>query len=171
MKKLLIALLTSLSLLATTVQPQAQVVITGDYGGSIVTYIEKYNTIRQVQGRVILDDICISACTLVLGLVPLRDVCANPHAVFGFHSAWINSFAGPVYSKDGTALVWALYPENVRARLKELGWDGGEHPDLVFVKATEFVPSCTGGYKASNGVVWTAETLREIEKITRAKHD
>src|SRR5262249_14031955 len=62
--------------------------ITQDYGGSIERYKTKYALIRDRGERVIIDGICDSACTLVLGIVPLERVCATPQASLGFHMAY-----------------------------------------------------------------------------------
>ncbi len=40
---------------------------------------------RDRKERVIIDGICNSACTLVLGIVPLNRICVTPRASLGFH--------------------------------------------------------------------------------------
>jgi hypothetical protein len=117
-------------------------VITGDFGGGIIDYIQKYNKIRQDGSKVRIDDLCMSACTLITGLVPYEDVCVSPYAIMAFHSAWVMTFAGPMHSKEGTALLWAVYPEPVKAKLREAGWGGGEHPEFIYFPATDFYKAC-----------------------------
>lgn len=117
-------------------------VITSDFGGGIVEYIQNYNKIRQSGASVRIDDLCMSACTLITGLVPDDKVCASPYAIMAFHSAWMNTFAGPMYSPEGTKLLWNIYPEKVKAKLRERGWDGGEHPDFIYFPATDFYKAC-----------------------------
>lgn len=122
-------------------------IISADFGGSIGDYIEQYAEIRHDKVLVRIEDVCISACTMVLGLIPADRVCADKRAKFGFHSAWFMGPLGPVFSREGTRLVWNIYPENVREELKKRGWDGeGEkpHPDLLYVDATTFVRQCDG---------------------------
>src|SRR6516225_5360051 len=46
-----------------------------DYGGFIDQYKLKYAAIRDRGERVIIDGACNSACTLVLGIVPLSRIC------------------------------------------------------------------------------------------------
>jgi hypothetical protein len=58
-----------------------------DYGGFIHQYKLKYATIRDRGERVIIDGVCNSACTLVLGIVPLNRICVTPRASLGFHQA------------------------------------------------------------------------------------
>ena len=36
---------------------------------------------------VVIDGKCLSACTMVLGLVPSKQICVTPRARFGFHAA------------------------------------------------------------------------------------
>ena len=58
------------------------------YGGLVEEYKAKYALIRDRGERVIIDGICNSACTLVLGIVPLNRVCVTPRASLGFHMAY-----------------------------------------------------------------------------------
>lgn len=116
--------------------------ITSDFGGGIIEYIEKYNKLRQTGGKVRIDDLCMSACTLATGLLPDEDVCVSPYAIMAFHSAWVMTFGGPAHSKQGTDLLWAIYPEKVKEKLRERGWDGGEHPEFIYFKGTDFYKAC-----------------------------
>ena len=65
----------------------ATVRITDDVGGRIGTYVEAYSAVRSSGERVMIDGACLSACTLVLGIVPLRRICVTPRASLGFHQA------------------------------------------------------------------------------------
>jgi hypothetical protein len=58
-----------------------------DYGGFIDQYKRKYAAIRDSGERVIIDCVCNSFCTLVLGIVPLNRICATPRGSLGFHTA------------------------------------------------------------------------------------
>src|SRR6516164_3184169 len=71
--------------------------ITRDYGGFIDEYKAKYAAIRDRGDRVIIDGPCDSACTLVLGIVPLNRICVTPRARLGFHMAYYERLA-----RDGT---------------------------------------------------------------------
>src|SRR5215813_14262628 len=101
--------------------------ITQDYGGSIERYKTKYALIRDRGERVIIDGICDSACTLVLGIVPLERVCATPQASLGFHMAYYDLAATDglkVVSYLATAEMMAQYPEPVKEWLDRRGGDG-----------------------------------------------
>src|SRR5262249_4706103 len=62
--------------------------ITRDHGGVVDEYKARYATIRDRRERVVIDGICNSACTLVLGIVPLNRICVTPRASLGFHMAY-----------------------------------------------------------------------------------
>ena len=64
--------------------------IRNDYGGFIHKYKLKYAAIRDRGERVIIDGACNSACTLVLGIVPLNRICVTPRASLGFHTAYFD---------------------------------------------------------------------------------
>jgi hypothetical protein len=65
----------------------ATVLITNDRGGSLGAYLQRYSSIRDSGERVIIDGPCLSACTVVLALVPARQICLTPRALLGFHAA------------------------------------------------------------------------------------
>ena len=64
--------------------------ITRDFGGYVEEYKARYERIRENGERVIIDGICNSACTLVLGIVPLQRICVTPRASLGFHQAYFD---------------------------------------------------------------------------------
>jgi hypothetical protein len=102
--------------LASTSAP-ADYRITRDHGGYVEEYKAKFATIRDRGERVIIDGICNSACTLVLGIVPLNRICVTPRASLGFHMAYYDqatTFGVKVTSYAGTADLMAYYPETVK---------------------------------------------------------
>jgi hypothetical protein len=89
--------------------------IAEDRGGQIGHYLQTFALVRSSGERVVIDGNCLSACTLVLGLVPRSRVCATPRARFGFHAAWMPDSEGrPVTSPMGTQALWNIYPLPVR---------------------------------------------------------
>lgn len=109
--------------------------ISGDPGGQIGTYVAKYMQIRQSGENVIIDGPCISACTIILGLVPANRVCVTPRAVFGFHAAWRHDGSGNIVtSNGGTRLLWDIYPARVRTLLTR---KGGLSRKMVMVRGRE----------------------------------
>jgi hypothetical protein len=98
--------------------------ITQDYGGSIERYKAKYAAIRDRGERVIIDGVCNSACTLLLGIVPLNRVCVTPRASLGFHMPYYDLAATDgvkVVSYAGTADFMSFYPEDLKDWLKRQG--------------------------------------------------
>jgi len=98
--------------------------ITRDYGGSIDQYKAKYAAIRDRGERVIIDGLCNSACTLVLGIVPLNRICVTPRASLGFHMAYYDLAATEgvkVLSYQGTQELMAHYPDNLKGWLSSQG--------------------------------------------------
>jgi hypothetical protein len=91
--------------------------ISRDFGGYVEEYKAKYNRIRDTGERVVIDGICNSACTLVLGIVPTERICVTPRASLGFHQAYFDKrwTAGvKVTSIAGTAELMSVYPAPVK---------------------------------------------------------
>ena len=99
--------------------------ITRDHGGLVDLYKLKYAEVRDRGERVIIDGFCNSACTLVLGIVPLNRICVTSRASFGFHMAYYQPATTEgikVVSFEGTADIMSYYPEKVK---EWLGRHGG----------------------------------------------
>src|SRR4029453_10918102 len=93
-------------LILSTSAAAAEYRITRDHGGLVDDYKARYAEIRDRGGRVIIDGICNSACTLVLGIVPLNRICVTPKASLGFHQAYYDkawTLGFKVISASGTA--------------------------------------------------------------------
>lgn len=121
--------LLALSALMTT-SAAADYRVTRDHGGLVEEYKTKYARIRDSGKRVIIDGICNSACTLVLGIVPLNRICVTPRANMGFHEAYIDKrwTAGVrVASSSGTADLLSYYP---RPLLEWISSKGGLTPQM-----------------------------------------
>lgn len=96
--------------------------IAEDRGGQIGHYLQAFAMLRSSGERVIIDGNCLSACTLVLGLIPRNRICATPRARFGFHAAWMPDVDGqPVTSSMGTRALWNIYPTSVRRWINRHG--------------------------------------------------
>lgn len=113
--------------------------ISFDPGGRLSDYIDKYIMLRDAEAKIIIDGMCISACTLIVGIMPDDSVCVTSNARLVFHSA---KKGNDEHSSEGTRLAWNMYPEKVRAILRAKGWDGddsarNEHPDLIYVEGAE----------------------------------
>ena len=108
--------------------------ITRDYGGLVEQYKKKFSKIRDQKERVIIDGVCNSACTLVLGIVPLNRICVTPNATLGFHQAYYDkswTMGVKVTSYAGTADLISYYPSTVKDWLSR---HGGLTPEMKRVK-------------------------------------
>jgi hypothetical protein len=76
--------------ISTASIPSAMAVvrIKADPGGQIGPYLENLAALRSSGERVIIDGPCISACTMVLGVIPRDRICVTTRARLGFHAAW-----------------------------------------------------------------------------------
>jgi hypothetical protein len=108
--------------------------ITRDHGGRVDEYKARYAKIRDAGERVIIDGICNSACTLVLGIVPLNRICVTPRASLGFHEAYLDkswTMGIRVASASGTDDLMSYYPQSVKEWIAR---KGGLTPKMKSVK-------------------------------------
>ena len=113
--KLVTGLLAAVLLLAGVGASQAVVRIADDRGGRIGTYVDKYQGLRTSGETVIIDGLCASACTIVLGAVPHDKICVTSHANLGFHAAWDFGANGrAVTNPEATQMLYSMYPTPVR---------------------------------------------------------
>jgi hypothetical protein len=108
--------------------------ITRDYGGLVEQYKTKFAKLRDQNVRVVIDGICNSACTLVLGIVPLNRICVTPKASLGFHQAYYDkalTMGVKVTSYAGTADLVSYYPSTVKEWIDR---HGGLTPQMKRVK-------------------------------------
>ena len=113
----------------------AVVRITDDVGGRIGTYVEAYSAVRSSGERVVIDGACLSACTLVLGIVPRERICVTSRAMLGFHAAWMPGPKGkPVRSAVGTQALWEIYPPHLR---RWINARGGLSSRMIFLRGRE----------------------------------
>jgi hypothetical protein len=100
----------------------AAVRITDDRGGNIGAYWSRYMALRDAGEEIIIDGICSSACTLVLGIVPHDRICVTLNAVLGFHAAWRPGFLGfEIISDPATRTLWNIYPMPIRRWISRNG--------------------------------------------------
>jgi hypothetical protein len=132
MRRLAFALLMAAALWSSSAVAEYR--ITRDHGGLLEDYKAKYAVIRDRGERVVIDGICNSGCTLVVGIVPLNRVCVTPRASLGFHMAYYDkatTFGVKVMSYEGTAELMSYYPTTVKDWLDQ---HGGIAADMKKVK-------------------------------------
>jgi hypothetical protein len=113
----------------------ADIRITNDPGGIITEHIQRFASVRSSGERVIIDGRCMSACTLVLGMLPPERVCVTRRAVLGFHAAWVPGENGrPIRSEEGTTAMWSVYPAHIRRWINN---KGGLTPKMLMLRGNE----------------------------------
>src|SRR6266513_4536666 len=89
----------------------AAVRIGQDRGGRIGTYVDKYQGLRTSGEMVIIDGLCASACTIILGAVAHDKICVTSHATLGFHAAWDFGTNGrAITNAEATQMLYSMYP-------------------------------------------------------------
>jgi hypothetical protein len=93
----------------------AEIRILQSPGGSVGPFLDLFEKVRQSGERVVIDGPCLSACTLVLSVVPDERICVTKRAVLGFHAARSIDRRGRSYAEpEASELVLAAYPAPVR---------------------------------------------------------
>ena len=122
----------------------ADVRIVNDPGGEVSSYLRTFYQMRVTGERIVIDGPCLSACTLLTGIVPRDHVCVTRRAVLGFHAAsYYNDVSRSlVPTRAGTRLVMRLYPPEIRAWINR---HGGLTPQLMMMRGRELAalyPPC-----------------------------
>lgn len=135
-----------LAAVATALIPsptQAEVRILASPGGEVGPFLDLFERVRASGERVVIDGPCLSACTLVLSLVPNERICVTRRAVLGFHAARSIDRRGRLYAEPkASELVLEAYPAAVR------GWicrRGGLTSRLLLLRGRELAaiyPTC-----------------------------
>jgi hypothetical protein len=121
----------------------AVVRITSDNGGQIGPYLEQLMAIRESGQRVIIDGPCLSACTLVLGVIPRERICVTRRARLGFHAAWHHGENGrPATNRGGTQLLMAVYPQHVKNWINRRGGLTRQMKYLTGRELASMYPTC-----------------------------
>jgi len=133
------------ALSATVPSPaEADMRIAGDPGGEVASYVRKFEAVRASGERVVIDGPCLSACTLLLGIVPRDHICVTHQAVLGFHAAsyYDDASRSLVPTREGTRLVMQVYPPAIRSWIVR---HGGLRPALIELRGRELAemyPAC-----------------------------
>jgi hypothetical protein len=133
--KFLTGLLAAVLLIGCMGTSRAVVRIADDRGGRIGTYVDRYQDLRQSGDTVIIDGLCASACTIVLGAIPHNRICVTSHATLGFHAAWDFGANGrAVTNPEATQMLYAMYPSQVKRWIAQRG---GLTPHMIFLRGKQ----------------------------------
>jgi hypothetical protein len=115
----------------------AVVRIADDRGGQIGSYVNKYLGLRTSGETVIIDGLCASACTIILGAVPHDRICVTSRANLGFHAAWDFGANGREVTNPGaTQMLYSMYPSQVR---RWIAARGGLKPQMIFLRGKQLM--------------------------------
>jgi hypothetical protein len=135
--KFVTGLLAAVLLLAGMGASHAVVRIAEDRGGRIGTYVDKYQGLRSSGETVIIDGLCASACTIVLGAVSHDKICVTSHASLGFHAAWDFGANGrAITNPEATQMLYSMYPSAVRRWIAQRG---GLTPHMIFLRGKQLM--------------------------------
>jgi hypothetical protein len=130
-------LLAAVLLLAGMGVSQAVVRIGEDRGGRIGTYVDKYQEVRSSGEMVIIDGLCASACTIVLGAIPHDKICVTSHAALGFHAAWdLDEDGHAITNPEATHMLYSMYPPQVK---KWINQRGGLTARMIYLRGKELM--------------------------------
>ena len=111
-------LIAGLTLAACTIMQapaRAEIRILASPGGQVGPFLDLFDKVRETGERVVIDGPCLSACTLVLSIVPNERICVTRRAVLGFHAARSVDRRGRTYAEpEASELVLETYPAPVR---------------------------------------------------------
>src|SRR6266852_4565678 len=122
---------------------QAEIRILASLGGQVGPFLDLFERVRDSGERVVIDGPCLSACTLVLSMVPNDRICVTRRAVLGFHAARSVDRRGRTYAEpEASELVMEAYPATVRGWIRR---HGGLTSHLLLLRGRELAalyPSC-----------------------------
>jgi hypothetical protein len=91
-------------------------------GGEVGPFLDLFEQVRASGERVVIDGPCLSACTLVLSMVPGERICVTKRAVLGFHAARSIDRRGRMYAEpEASDIVLRAYPAPVRDWISRRG--------------------------------------------------
>jgi hypothetical protein len=122
---------------------QAEIRILASPGGEVGPFINLFERVRASGERVVIDGPCMSACTLVLSMVPNDRICVTRRAILGFHAPRSVDQRGRMYAEpEASELVLEAYPSAVRGWIRRRG---GLTSHLLVLRGRQLAaiyPSC-----------------------------
>jgi hypothetical protein len=122
---------------------RAEVRILASPGGQVGPFLDLFERVRASGERVVIDGPCLSACTLVLSVVPAGRICVTRRAILGFHAARSIDRRGRMYAEpEASEVVLEAYPAPVRGWIRRRG---GLTSRLLLLRGRELAaiyPSC-----------------------------
>ena len=128
----------------TASSARATILITADRGGLLTDYAERFLSARATGEQVVIDGACLSACTLVVGMLPRDKVCATLQsgARVPRGLAADEEWRQGVNSPPASQMMMEVYPADLRNWIVRRG---GLTTKMIFLQGRELaaiVPSC-----------------------------
>ena len=117
--------LTLFSIIAAPLARAETIDVGGDHGGFVYLYTQKWAKLAAQKVNVRIVGLCASACTLLTGYFPRKDICVTPEAVLGFHAGTFPFV---------TDALLRIYPEDIR---KWIDAHGGLTFQLIWLQRPE----------------------------------
>jgi len=112
-----------------------EVRILSSRGGEVGHFVDMFDDLRKSGTRIVIDGPCLSACTLVLSIVPSGRICVTHRAILGFHAARSIDPRGRLHAEPkATERMTELYPAPVRDWIRR---HGGLTSHLVMLRGPE----------------------------------
>jgi hypothetical protein len=122
---------------------RAEVRILASPGGQVGPFLDLFERLRDSGERVVIDGPCLSACTLVLSMVPNNRICVTRRAILGFHAARSMGRRGRLYAEpEASEYVLEAYPAPIRDWIRR---HGGLSSHLLLLRGRELAaiyPTC-----------------------------
>jgi hypothetical protein len=135
--KFVTGLLAAVLLLAGAGWGHAAVKIADDRGGRIGSYVDRYQGLRSSGQQVIIDGLCASACTIVLGSVADDKICVTSRAALGFHAAFdFGAHGRAIINHGATKMLYSMYPSRVQRWINQRG---GLTSRLIYLRGRELI--------------------------------
>jgi hypothetical protein len=119
------SLLAIIFVLITSAVRAETIDISNDRGGFVFLYLMKWQKLALQHPNVRISGVCLSACTVMLGYVPRKNICVTAKGVLGFHLATM-SFA--------TQQLLEVYPDDIKAWINK---NGGLTYQVMWMQAPE----------------------------------
>jgi hypothetical protein len=86
---------------------------------------------------VMIDGLCASACTIVLGTIPHDRICVTSKAALGFHAAFdLGSEGREITNRAATKALYSMYPSQVQRWISR---QGGLTSRMIFLRGNELM--------------------------------
>jgi hypothetical protein len=155
------AVLAAMLVLADTGTSHAVVRIANDRGGQIGRYVDRFEKLRASGQTIIIDGLCASACTIVLGAIPYDRICVTPNANLAFHAAWDFGRRGrAIPNPEATNDLFSMYPARVR---RWIASRGGLTPRMIFLRGRQL----TAMYRPCYMDAQAAVTRKRLNFVNR----